>query len=68
MKKAGDDISNPFDAIEGMFKDVPLIKVNTRNINIQVPFIGQEDIARYKSFLNDWVSRNEKIAQQWAQA
>lgn len=68
MKEQSQKISNPFDAIGGMFQNTPLINVNTRNINIQVPFVGQEDITRYQSYLNDWMERNQQIMQDWNMA
>ncbi|MBP6910638.1 hypothetical protein KBC03_03480 [Patescibacteria group bacterium] len=65
MKQNSNAVSNPFDALSTMFENVPLIKVNTRNINIQIPFISQEDLVKYKAYLDDRLKRNEKILQEW---
>ncbi|MBU0626179.1 hypothetical protein KKG31_07815 [Patescibacteria group bacterium] len=43
--------SNPFDAVMMMFKEVPLININTKNIDIQIPIISSEDITKYKAYL-----------------
>lgn len=68
MRQNSDAVSNPFDALSTLFDNVPLINVNTQNINVQVPFIAQEDLTKYKAYLTDWVSRNEKVLQEWNQA
>lgn len=66
MKENSNAVSNPFDALSTMFENVPLIKVNTRNINIQIPFVSQEDIVKYKAYLDDRIKRNERVVQDWA--
>ncbi len=63
MRNNDNDVSNPFDALSTLFENVPLINISTKNINVQVPFIAQEDIVRYKAYLNNWLQRNEKTAQ-----
>ena len=63
MRQNSDTVSNPFDALSSLFENVPLINVNTKNINVQVPFIAQEDLTKYKAYLNDWAARNEKVLQ-----
>jgi len=63
MRQNSDAVSNPFDALSSLFENVPLINVNTKNINVQVPFIAQEDITKYKAYLNDRTTRNEKVIQ-----
>lgn len=68
MRKASDTVSNPFDALSSFFENVPLVKINTRNINIQVPFITQNDLIKYKAYLKDWLTRNEKILKDWTMA
>lgn len=44
-----------------MFKDVPLININTKDINVKVPALTSEDINKYYSYLNSWIIQNEKI-------
>lgn len=68
MRQNSDTVSNPFDALSTLFENVPLINVNTKNINVQVPFIAQEDITKYKAYLTDRMQRNEKVLQEWNMA
>ena len=68
MRQNSDTVSNPFDALSSLFENVPLINVNTQNINVQVPFIAQEDITKYKAYLTDRMNRNEKVLQDWNMA
>ncbi|MFZ5341217.1 MAG: hypothetical protein ACOZBL_01230 [Patescibacteria group bacterium] len=65
FKKASDTFSNPFNQIENLLEEVPLFKIRTKNIRIQVPVIYQEDILKYSKYLQDWTRRQEQILQQW---
>lgn len=58
-------IGNPFDAISLMFQETNLININTRDINIQVPLIYQEDINKYKAYLKSRLAINEQILKDW---
>lgn len=61
-KKIG---QNPFEAIATMFKDVPLININTRDINVKIPSMTSEDIAKYGSYLQSWIAKNAQIVEDW---
>jgi len=58
-------LSNPFDAIMVMFKEVPLINMNTKDINIKLPIIGSEDITKYIAYLKTRYETNVAILEQW---
>lgn len=57
--------SNPFDAIAMLFREVPLINVETRTINVQVPMISSEELERYMVYLNWRLDRNKAIIEEW---
>ena len=54
-------INNPFDELAKLFEQTPLININTRDIQVQVPMLYAEDIARYESQLKTWIDRNTEI-------
>ena len=56
---------NPFEAIAMMFKEVPLINLSTKDINVKIPSLTSEDITTYASYLKTWLAKNEQIVQDW---
>jgi hypothetical protein len=44
-----------------MFKDVPLINISTRDINVKVPMLTSEDINTYISYLQSWIDKNGQV-------
>ncbi|MCK9466717.1 MAG: FG-GAP-like repeat-containing protein [Candidatus Absconditabacterales bacterium] len=54
-------ISNPFVALEQMFKDISLINIQTKNITVKVPMITSDDIVAYINMAKNWISQQEKI-------
>lgn len=58
-------LSNPFETISELFTQVPLINVNTQDINIQVPMIYAEDINRYTQYLKTRSQEQRDILLQW---
>lgn len=44
-----------------MFKDVPLININTKDINVKIPALTSEEINKYGSYLQSWIAQNQKI-------
>jgi len=56
---------NPFDALAGIFNEVPLIDITTHNINLKVPLLASEDIIRYASLSDAWLERNGRILDDW---
>lgn len=61
-KKIG---QNPFEAIAMMFKDVPLITINTKDINVKIPALTSDDINNYYSYGKSWLVKNGKILEDW---
>jgi hypothetical protein len=57
--------ANPFDQIETMFKEVPLINIRTENITVKVPMISSEDITAYTSMSRNRITQQEKILDEW---
>ena len=57
-------MGNPFDALSSRFEQVPLIKVNTKNVTIQVPFIYNEDLISYGAKLDAYGKETEKSLQK----
>jgi len=57
--------ANPFEKIESMFKDVPLINIRTENITVKVPMITSDDITAYISMSRNWIQTQQKILKDW---
>jgi hypothetical protein len=55
---------NPFEAIAKMFKDVPLINISTKDINVKVPMLTSEDVNTYMSYLKSRKKQNQQILDQ----
>jgi len=47
-----------------MFKEVPLINMNTKDIDIKIPMIGSEDITKYVAYLKARYETNAKILER----
>jgi hypothetical protein len=50
-----------------MFNQVPLVDISNKQYTIKIPMIYTEDIESYKSYLQAWVKRQEKIMEQWVE-
>lgn len=48
-----------------MFENIPIIKFDTKDINIKIPMIYSEDIIRYSNYLESRLVRNQQVMQQW---
>jgi len=46
-----------------MFKDVPLINISTKDINVKIPSLTSDDISKYGSYLQSRIQKNETILQ-----
>jgi hypothetical protein len=55
---------NPFQAIMTIFQDVPLININTKDINLKVPLLSSDEITKYKSYLQSWIDKNKQTLLQ----
>ena len=65
LQNISNSIGNPFDAILTMFKSVPLIKISTQTVPVQIPMIYAEDITRYSALMQTWLTTNRQILQLW---
>ncbi len=54
----------PSEWLENLLKDLNIIKINTKDINIKIPLIASEDIVKYIDYLKTWVETNKRILQQ----
>ena len=48
-----------------MFKEVPLVNIDTKALNIKIPAITSEDINKYIGYLTLWIEKNGKILEDW---
>lgn len=48
-----------------MFSEVPLINIDTKDINVKIPALTTEDINKYSSYLKLRVEKNAKILEEW---
>ena len=65
LQALSDGASNPFDAISTMFNNVPLININTRDVNINIPMIYSDDIRAYTTYLKSWLQENQDKLLEW---
>ena len=61
---AGNTLNNPFDALATMFETVPLVNINTKDVNLQIPMIYAEDITRYTQYLQWRLNTNRKTLEE----
>lgn len=55
---------NPFEAIMKMFANVPLINLNSKDINIKIPLLWSDEITKYKSYLQSRLDKNQETSDQ----
>ncbi|HCB52026.1 TPA: hypothetical protein DEP21_05710 [Patescibacteria group bacterium] len=44
-------VNNPFETLEDMFQQIPLLDLHSRDVNIKVPMISSENILSYISYM-----------------
>jgi len=59
LNNLSDGFNNPFDQISKLFEQTPLIRINTTDVQVKVPFLYGEDIAKYESYLKSRGTRNK---------
>lgn len=52
---------NPFQAIQEIFKEVPLIQFESKDINMKIPMVTSDDINAYVNYLTLRMEKNQKI-------
>ncbi|MEI6118598.1 MAG: hypothetical protein WCP92_05230 [bacterium] len=48
-----------------MFNEVPLININTKELNVKIPALTSDDINAYVSYLTIWIEKNSQILEDW---
>lgn len=61
-------LNNPFDALIGIFDEIPLIDLDTKDIVIKIPLPTTEDLLKYKSYSVTWLDNQRKILKQRIEA
>jgi len=51
-----------------MFQQVPLIRLQSKDIIVNVPMVTTEDILKYTNYLKGRLNSQQKILKQWVQA
>jgi hypothetical protein len=64
QKRSDSSFANPFEKMEAMFEEVPLINLRTENINVKVPMISSEDITAYVSMSQNWINVQQRILEE----
>lgn len=59
-QKAG---ANPFEAVQQIFNEVPLVNIDSQDINIKIPALTSDDIKKYQNYLGLWIEKNNQIVQ-----
>ncbi len=62
---ASDFVNNPFDSMVTMFQQVPLIRLQSKDIIINVPMVTTEDVLKYTNYLKSRLNTQQKILKQW---
>ena len=65
---ASDLVNNPFDSLVNMFQNVPLIRLQTKDIIINVPMVTSENILKYTNYLKTWLNNQARILRTWVEA
>lgn len=65
VSELGSIVNNPIDALSAWFEQVPLIRVNTKNVTVQVPFIYSEELTRYYAQVKDAANDAQQKADAW---
>ena len=65
LEAINEDINNPFEIITQYFNNIPLINIDHKSLAVEVPFIYQEDIAKYSIYLESWLERNKATLAAW---
>ena len=56
-----DQMPNVFSQIQKFFDRVQIIRLSTKDVPINIPFIYSEDLSTYRGYLDGWITRNTKI-------
>ncbi len=59
------EYTNPFEQLEELFSETPLVNISTQDITIDVPMISSEDVTSYISMSQSWMNRQTEILADW---
>jgi hypothetical protein len=51
-----------------MFQQVPLIRLQSKDIIVNVPMVTTEDVLKYTNYLKGRLNSQQKILKQWVEA
>jgi hypothetical protein len=61
LTNLSNSFDNPFETILNIFDKVPLVNINTKDINIKIPLLTTDQLSSYTSYLNLRLQKNQKI-------
>jgi hypothetical protein len=50
-----------------MFNEVPLVNIDSKDVNIKIPTLTSDDIIKYQNYLKLWVEQNAQILEDWTE-
>lgn len=65
LKTLWDELSNPFEAVQEYFNDVPLINVSLKTVVIKIPWIWKDELDKQIAYLENWIERQKEIIKEW---
>lgn len=51
-----------------MFQQVPLIHLQSKDVIVNVPMVGSEDVLKYTNYLKSWLNTQQKILSKWVES
>jgi len=61
-------VNNPFESLVNLFENVPLVRLQTKDIVVNVPMLTTENILKYSNYLKSWLNQQQKILKKWVEA
>jgi hypothetical protein len=65
LTKLNQTISNPFESLASLLNESNVINISVEPLTVKVPMIFSEDINAYEIYLQQWLSTNEAIFNEW---
>jgi hypothetical protein len=65
LAKLNQTISNPFESLASLLNESNVINISVEPLTVKVPMIFSEDINAYEIYLQQWLSTNEAIFNEW---
>jgi hypothetical protein len=64
IENADNALKNPFEKLEQVFQEIPLINISKQNVPINIPMLTDEDITAYESSMREWMTHNGNILKE----